>query len=233
MNVLIVGGYGVVGRQIAALLASRHPGASLTLAGRSASAAQAAAREVPGAQGLRVDIAAPAPLAGLDRLPDVVVCAANDADDHLLAQAAARGIPLIDITRWTERIHSGAARLPALPGGPAVRAPIVFASSWMAGVAATLAREAAAAFGEVERIDIDILYALKDRSGPNSVEYMDRLATPFRVTEDGRSVLVRPFGDLRDVAFGGGPSARTARTSRFDAPDQFGVISVSTRKVRQ
>lgn len=236
MHILIIGGYGVVGRQIAALLAARHPGISLTLAGRSSNSAQAAASEIAGARPLRIDLGEPAPLAALPAThperPDLIVCAANDGADHLLQDAAVRGIPLIDITRWTERVHSGAARLLALPGHPPLHAPIVFASSWMAGVAATLARELAGGLAAVERIDIDILYALKDRSGPNSVEYMDRLATPFLVMEGGRTLLARPFSDLRSVTFADGMHARTAR---FDAPDQFtlptltGARSVATR----
>lgn len=232
MNVLIIGGYGVVGRQIAALLAHRHPQLTLTLAGRSLPAAQAAAQELPGAQAACIDIASANPLRGLTAPVDVIVAAVNDDDDHLLLAAAARGLPLIDITRWTERVQTGAARLLALPQPSVLSAPIVFASSWMAGLAATLAREAALTLATVERIDIDILYALKDRSGPNSVAYMDRLATPFRVMEEGRQVWASPLSDPRDVAFADGP---TARTARFDAPDQFtlptltGARNVATR----
>ena len=233
MNVLIIGGYGVVGRQIAALLAARHPQAKLTLAGRSLHKAQAAAREIAGAQGRCIDMASPDPLASLTEVHDVIVTAVNDEHDHLLLAAAVRGIALIDITRWTERMHTGAARLLALPRPPVRPAPIVWASSWMAGVAATLAREAAQRLTEVERIDIDILYALKDRSGPNSIDYMDRLATAFRVTEGGRQVWATPFSDPRDVSFAEG--LVKARTARFDAPDQFtlptltGARSVATR----
>lgn len=232
MHILIIGGYGVVGLQIAALLAHRHPHLKLILAGRSLQAAQAAAKGVPGAVGARVDIASANPLRDVTGPIDVIVAAVNDDDDHLLVAAAVRGTPLIDITRWTERMQMGAARLLALPGQPALSAPIVWASSWMAGVAATLAREAAMKLTTVERIDIDILYALKDRSGPDSIAYMDRLATAFRVMEEGRSVWALPMSDPRDVSFIDGP---TARTARFDAPDQFtlptltGARSVATR----
>lgn len=232
MNVLIIGGYGVVGRQIAALLAQRHPRLRLTLAGRSLHHAQAAASQIPGAQGACIDIRSAQPLAGLHEKPDVVVAAANDDDDRLLAAAAASGTPLIDITRWTERMQTGAARLMALPGQASVASPIVFASSWMAGVAATLAREAASHLARVEHIDIDILYALQDKSGPDSVAYMDRLAQPFRIMQGGQAAWASPLSDPRDVAFANGP---TARTARFDAPDQFtlptltGAHSVATR----
>lgn len=232
MNVLIIGGYGVVGTQIATLLAQRHPGITLTLAGRSLQAAQAAASQIPGAQGVRADIHSPTPLGHLQHEPDLIVAAVNDDHDHLLVEAVRRGIPLIDITRWTERMQHGASRLLALPGQPTVTSPIVFASSWMAGIAATLAHDAAKKLSKVERIDIDILYALKDRAGPNSIAYMDRLATPFRVMEDGQAAWARPMSDARDVHFTDGPRARAAR---FDAPDQFtlpmltGARTVATR----
>ncbi len=232
MKVLIIGGYGVVGQQIAALLAHRHPQVELTLAGRSLQAAQLAASKIPGAHGSCVDITSVAPLADLPGEHDVIVAAVNDDHDHLLSDAVTTGTALIDITRWTERMQVGAARVLALPGQPVVSVPIVFASSWMAGVASILAHEVAMKLAMVDRIDIDILYALKDRSGPNSIAYMDRLATPFRVMDDGRATWVQPLSDPRDVIFADG---LTARTARFDTPDQFtlpmltGARTVATR----
>ena len=232
MHVLVMGGYGVVGRQIATLLAQRHPSIRLTLGGRSESAARAAAGAIPEAEGLGLDVTSMDPLSSLAWRPDLIVAAVNDDHDQLLAASAKRDIPLVDITRWTARMQEGAARLLALPAHSPLTAPIVFASSWMAGIAATLAREAASTLATVERIDIDILYALKDRSGPNSVAYMDRLGQSFPVMEKGRPTWARPMSDPRTVAFRGGP---TARAARFDAPDQFtlptltGARTVATR----
>ena len=210
--VLLVGGTGVVGRQIAEAVRHRHPELKLVLAGRDGARAAAVARELGAAAGIAVDVGAPAPLAGL--APAVVVSAVNDPQDHLLRDAVERGVPLLDIARWTDRVRSAAALVQhASPG-----APVLLSSGWMAGTCATLAAGAASGMAAVDSIDISVLYALKDKAGPDSAEYMDRLATPFYVTVDCEECEVRPLGDGRRVDF---PGARTARVYRFDTPDQL------------
>lgn len=212
--VLIVGGYGVVGAQVAHILRQRHPALPLAIAGRSLAAAQAAAAELPGAIGVRLDLAEPNPLQALPFVPSAILAAANDPGDHLLLAAVAAGAPYVDITRWTERLRTALLRLSA----SRPQAPVIFASAWMAGVAATVAAAAARELARIDALDIDVLYALRDRAGPDSFEYADRLATPFPVWRDGVQRLVRPMTDARRVTFARGAPTRTWR---FDTPDQL------------
>lgn len=227
-SVLVVGGYGVVGLQIAELLSARNPDLELIIAGRSEAAASEAARRFPNARALRVDVDQADPLAALPSIPDAVLAVANDSQDRLLHAAAKMGIAYVDITRWTERMHASVLRL-----APArLTAPVVLSSGWMAGVVATVAAADAETFGRVDSIDIDILYALKDKAGPNSLEYADRLAIPFPVQIDGEAQMKKALSDPREVTFSGG---RSFQTYRFDTPDQYtlvqstGAASVSTR----
>lgn len=103
-SVVIVGGYGVVGSQIASLLAARDPEIELLIAGRDAVRAAALADTLPRAQAMALDLNDRDPLRGLPRLPELVLCAANDQQDNLLRACVDRGVALIDITRWTARI---------------------------------------------------------------------------------------------------------------------------------
>ncbi|MEI6450371.1 MAG: hypothetical protein WCP98_10540 [Actinomycetes bacterium] len=91
------------------------------------------------------------------------------------------GIPYVDITRWTERVRGAVS----LAGRRSLRAPIMLSSGWMAGVASVVAVALSRHLERVDRIDIGVLYSLKDQAGPNSAEYMDRLATPFEVMLEG------------------------------------------------
>lgn len=227
-SILIVGGYGVVGLQIADILSTRNPELALVIAGRSQAAGTEAARRFPTARNALIDVDQPDPLAAMSSPPDVVLAVANDGQDRLLRAAAKRGIPYVDITRWTERMHASILRL-----APArLTAPVVLASGWMAGVVATVAAADARQFSSIDSIDIDILYALKDKAGPNSLEYADRLAIPFPVQIDGEQHMKKALSDPRDVTFSGG---RSLTTYRFDTPDQYtlvqatGASSVSTR----
>lgn len=226
--VLIVGGYGVVGLQIAELIRKRNPDLPLLLAGRTKSSADAAADRIGFAQGIVMDVEADDPLANLNLPIRAVVAAVNDPHDALLKSAVKRSIPYVDITRWTERLDQAHKLATALE--PAV--PVTLASSWMAGVATILAKRTCREIGKVDRIETSILYRLNDKAGPNSVEYADRLSIPFQVFEHGKWRKARAFTDPIVVEFPGGD---TVRAYRFDEPGQktlvatTGAASVSSR----
>ncbi|MEM9246729.1 MAG: saccharopine dehydrogenase, partial [Cyanobacteria bacterium P01_F01_bin.153] len=210
--VLIAGGYGVVGHQLAMLIRQRHPQLPLFIAGRNQEKAEELARELGHAQGFRLDVDHPDPLQGLRFR--AVIAVVNDPEDHLLLDAVRNGVPYVDITRWPERLRESAAGL----AGESLKAPVLFASSWMGGVASVAAVAIARTLSTVEHIDISVLFSMRDKSGPNSVEYMDRLATPFQTMVDGQLTQVKPYTDPRSVTFPGG---YTTSVYRFDTPDQL------------
>lgn len=224
--VVIAGGYGVVGEQAAHIIRQRHPALPLFLAGRNPEKGEVLARTLANAQSLKLDIQRDKPLNGL--MPRAIIGLVNDPVNHLMLDAVDKGIPYLDITRWTEQVRTTIFDL----SGRQLRAPVVLSSGWMAGVAAILAVAASRQLASVERIDIGVLYSLRDKSGPNSVEYMDRLATPFNVMLNGAWTSVFPLTDSRHLTFPGGYSAKVYR---FDTPDHVtlpaatGAHTVSAR----
>ena len=224
--ILIVGGYGVVGRQIAECIRERHPDLPLIVAGRTPSRGEDLAAMLAPAVTAAMDVAKPQPLGHI--LPRAIICAVNDPADHLLSDAIRLGVPLLDITRWTELVRATSTAL----GGEDLQSTVLLSSGWMAGIASVVAVAASRRLERVESIDISVLYSLKDKAGPNSAEYMDRLATPFDVMKDGERATVLPYSDPRTVTF---PDGREARAYRFDTPDQLtlpqstGAKTVSAR----
>lgn len=210
--IVLVGGYGVVGAQIAEMFQRRHPDRPIVLAGRSHDKAREAAAPLPNARGAAFDIADEAPLSALTGEVGLVVSVVNDPSNNLLRDTIRRGAAYLDIARWTERLKPAVFEAVAL----APRAPVVFASSWMAGVPGLFATHLARRFRRVDRVELSILYALKDKAGPNSVEYADQLGVPFEVFEDGVWRTVRPLSEPREVTFGTG---RHVRVRRFATPD--------------
>ncbi|MBI5087482.1 MAG: DUF1800 family protein [Actinobacteria bacterium] len=95
--------------------------------------------------------------------------------DALLLAAVTRGIALVDIARWTARLHAALLRLST----ESLSAPVVLASGWMGGVAPLLAMAAARQVWPPTSIEIDILYGAADLAGPDSVDYV---ATYFGLT---------------------------------------------------
>ena len=227
--VLIAGGYGVVGAQVARLLRDRHPGLPLLLGGRTPATGRGLAADLGDAEAVALDLAGPGdPLAGLPAHIAAIVSTVNDLDDRLLDAAIARGIPLVDVTRWTSLVHRSLARCATQP----LRAPVLLASGWMAGVAPLLVAWAARDLGPVREVDIAIRYALADRAGPDSVAYMDRFAERFETTVDGRQVLVTGLSDGRDATFADGshgPVYRLDTPEQLTLPITIGARTVATR----
>ena len=218
--VLIVGGYGIVGSQIAQIFRQRHPDIPLLLSGRNPPQGEQLAKQLGNADVIKLDIETKSLLATLKTLPAAVLSAVNDPYNYLLMDSARNGIAYVDIARWTERMRDAAVQASL----ERLRAPVVLSSAWMAGVAVLLARAVSKPFESVSNIDIDILYAMADKAGPNSFEYMDRMTIPFDITIGGKKQQRYPFTDSKEVVFPGG---FTGKVYRFDVPDQM-TLPVTT-----
>ncbi|AFE09270.1 saccharopine dehydrogenase [Corallococcus coralloides DSM 2259] len=227
-RVVLVGGYGVVGAQLALLLRERHPDLPLLIAGRREAPARELAARLGRAEGVALDVRSPQALAALGGKPRAVLSLVNDPEDTLLMAAARAGVPVLDITRWTSRLKATVLRLSgATPG-----APVLLGSAWMAGLVPRLVAMAARKVGRLERVEVAIRFALADQAGPDSLEYMDRLGLSFEVTEDGQERQVLPLTDGRRVRFSDG---RHTQVFRLDTPEQatlprvLGARTVTTR----
>lgn len=159
-TVILAGGAGVVGGQVAAILRRRQPDLRLVLAGRRLDAVQAAAAPLE-AEAMRLNIDTP-DLSGAAK-GAIIIGLANDLNDRLLTAALDAGSPYLDVTRWTSAQKQALTKV-AAQGRPA--APVVFASSWMASTIGLIARDAARELASVERIDIGVLFDWRIGRGP-------------------------------------------------------------------
>lgn len=226
--VLIVGGYGIVGMQLAEIIRQEQPELGIILAGRSLDSANRAAEGFGNTTGAAVDMAHADPLTSLKQPVSAVIAVANDPHDNLLQAAIKRALPYIDITRWTERLNAAIHKTSVLE----LTAPVSLASSWMAGVSTIVTKALVAKLASVDTIDTSILFRLADKAGPNSIEYADRLSIPFRVWKNNKWKKAAPFSDPAVVQF---PSGYEGKAYRFDEPSQeslsvyFDAKSVSSR----
>lgn len=222
-KILVVGGYGTVGLQIADMLHKRYPQYEMYLGGRNPEKAKKQVGINQNYHVVKVDNDTEDPLAesGDDWL--VIINAVNDLGNHLLKVAVRKGIPFVDITRWTEKFHEAQKLLE----DKELAAPVVLASGWMAGIASLLASLYVSDLQDVQKININALYSVKDKAGPNSVEYMDRMSIPFTVTEAGKSVTVEPMTDPEKVIF---PNGYETNCFRLDTPDHFTLVETVKAK---
>jgi saccharopine dehydrogenase-like NADP-dependent oxidoreductase len=207
-DLLVVGGYGVVGRRIAARLAPIFPG-RVIIAGRDERKALALCRELGnGTRARRTDVDEPVSVTSvLDGVGTVVSCVAQ-RELHLLRSAIARGMaytgiaPRLAFWQGAEQLAADARR---------TGARIVLGAGLSPGISNMMARKLAKRLGRVDRIETAILLSLGDEYGPDSLHHvLEAVTEPLSVMEDGVRHEAVPFSQARRIEFSEPIGARTA-----------------------
>jgi saccharopine dehydrogenase (NAD+, L-lysine-forming) len=180
-SILIVGGYGVVGRRIAADLASDYPG-DVIVAGRNLEQAQALAITFDtGVRARHVDVHQPASIeAALDSVATVVSWI-DQAEPFLLDAAIEHGLAYTDLTpHLMTRRPTDAMRETAVRSG----ARIVLGAGLAPGISSVLVRAAADRLGgSLERIESSVLLSVGDEYGSASRAYLlEEISRPYTVS---------------------------------------------------
>ncbi len=230
---LITGGYGTVGRRVAADLAPDYPG-RLVVAGRSAEKAGQLAAEIGyGVRGRTIDVGDPASVeAALGGVGLVMNCI-DQPEPHLLRAAIRRGLAYTDIAphlmtrRPTETMKAEAAR---------TGARIVLGSGLAPGISSLLARMGADLVGAVESVESNVLLSAGDTYGPASRNYiMEEIAMAYAVRIEAREVPMRPFSCSVRVSFPPPLGERTAYPFPFSDqvffPETLGARMALSRLV--
>lgn len=210
-RILLAGGYGVVGAQVARLLRARHPEVEILIGGRQIKEATRLADEIGNASSLVIDVTAVKPLADIETL-DAVGVFIHETDDHVLHEAATRGIAYMDITRGWDAL----ARALAVAAMHDPKAPMLFSSHWMAGGPAIISRGLADGLDVVQSVDMSILYYTGDKMGPDSASAGEGMSVDFSARSGGRWQRVGPLSDDRLVTFPSGASRRVYRMNMGD-----------------
>lgn len=207
-DILVVGGYGVVGRRIAAQLAPHFPD-RVVIAGRDEQRAQALCTQLGyGTRARRIDIDDPASVGlALDGVGTVMTCVAQ-RELHLLRTSIARGVAYTDIAprlafwRGAEEMASEARR---------TGARVVLGAGMSPGISNMMAARLAKLVDHVDRIETAILLSLGDEYGPDSLHHvLDAVTQPFSVLMNGSRQKAVPFSDGQRVVFPEPLGARTA-----------------------
>jgi len=232
-ELLITGGYGTVGRRVAAELAPDYQG-RLVVAGRSAAKAGQLAAEIGyGARGRMIDVGDRASVEAALGGVGVVMNCIDQPEPHLLRAAIARGLAYTDIAphlmtrRPTEALKAEATRTGAC---------IVLGTGLAPGISSLLARMAADRAGAVESVESNVLLSAGDTYGPASRNYiMEEIAMGYAVRIEGREVPMRPFSGSARVNFPPPLGERTAHPFPFSDqvlfPETLGARTAISRLV--
>ncbi|WP_425860995.1 saccharopine dehydrogenase [Arthrobacter sp. TWP1-1] len=218
--ILIVGGYGTVGSELARLCAPSWP---LLLTGRNPAKGETLAAEL-GATVRRWDLSDQEPFSAS---PRAVISTVNDPEDRVLRAAVRGGIPYVDVTRWTSRMMRAATVATVLQP----TAPVLLSSGWMGGIVNLVAASLSHELGGAQNVEVAIRYDVNDRAGKDSVDFIDRLGHDYEVRRDGKPEMVSPLSDAQWVDIGG----HRTKVALLDTPEQLtlpltlGVKSATTR----
>lgn len=227
-SIILVGGYGQVGQEVAGVLAPRYPG-RVVLAGRTLATARAAAATI--GHGTRAAQLDADNLHQADALLSdaalVLACAGHTRP--ALAEASFRaGAHYADVTADSTLI----AGIEALD--PLARrhgATTVLSVGLAPGLTNLLAAAAAAGLDSVHRVDLLVRLGIGDTHGPAALGWtLDALNGEFDVPEPSGSRRVRPFTERRrfllpDALPAAAPGYRPGRHRPvvghlFDFPEQ-------------
>jgi saccharopine dehydrogenase (NAD+, L-lysine-forming) len=230
-RILIVGGYGAVGRVVATRLAEKYPG-QVVAAGRNYDRANELSRATNGKiQPLALDIfTAHETPEILDDVALVIMCL-DLPDTRFAEMCLQKGVAYVDVTAT----YAYLSRVEALNevaqagGGTAVLSVGI-----TPGLTNLLASHAKSQFDDLQQLDIHVLLGLGEAHGEAAVRWMVKnLNRSFSVPENGHAKLVENFGDSQQTVFPANLGRRT--TYRFDFSDQhmlprtLGINTVSTR----
>lgn len=160
-RVLIVGGYGVVGSNIARLLGKQYNFIELILAGRNPENGENLAKELAHAKTAYVNLDEGFDLTNYGHL-DLIIAAMSDHQNILRETAVANGIACIYISEVIDEISPTVF----LALNKTLSAPVVFAGHWQAGILTLVTKQIAAKFSRITRVDTAGVYDERDPVGP-------------------------------------------------------------------
>ena len=228
-DILIVGGYGVVGRRIASELGPDYPD-RVIVAGRSRARAEEAATAIGhGVRGQSIDITVPSSIAAaLDGVAVVISCI-DQPGRTLLWAAVERGLRYTDIAPHLTELGRGAEYERIDTAARASGARLVLGTGIVPGISSVMARALADALGGADEIETALLLGAADVSGPASFDYfLQELAMSFDVHVGGEDRPARAFSVPRLVEYP--PPVGAQRAYLFPFSDQ--VLYPRTMGVR-
>lgn len=233
-DILIVGGYGVVGRRIAAELAPDYP-ARVIVAGRHLARAELAAKALgDGTRGRMIDIGVPSSIVPALEGIAVVISCIDQPERTLLWAAIAGELRYTDIAPHLNELGRGPAYDKIDTAARASGARLVLGTGLVPGISSVMVRALADSLGGANAIETALLLGAADVSGPASFEYFLReLAMSFDIHVDGKDRSARAFSASRLIEYP--PPVGTQRAYLFPFSDQvlyprtMGVSTAVTR----
>jgi TrkA-N domain len=227
-RILIVGGYGVIGTNIARNIRKIYKDVEIILAGRNPENGESLAQELGGARTIYLDLTDSHSLEALqfDQF-DLIVAALKDPSDILSHAAIEHNIAHIGLSEVADEI------LPILFKGlqSSLKRPIVLLAHQDAGVITLIAQKAAEKFSQINSIEIAGVYDDLDLLGPmNQSDFEDSSGLTERslLLENGKWIRVDPSKYVRKVQITKDHVLKGFPVSLLDVPSLATITNATT-----
>jgi hypothetical protein len=193
-RILIVGGYGSVGSNIARLINQEYNVIELILAGRNPQNGAALAKELNNAKTAYINLEEGFNLSDYGKI-DLIITAMEDHRNILRETAIIHGIASITVTEVADEISPTAF----LSLHKTISAPVVFAGHWQAGILTLVTKQLAGKFSHISKIETAGLYDEKDPVGPLVESQVNGFIGRALVREDGKWQFVDAKENEREI----------------------------------
>lgn len=212
-RILIVGGYGLVGSNIARLIRNEYKSIELILAGRNPQNGDALAEELTNAETAYLNLKEGFNLSHYGKL-DLVITAMEDRTNALREAAISSKIASIHISELAEEISPTMF----LSLHQTFAAPIVLAAHWQAGIMTLVAKHVASKFSHITRVDSAGVYDRQDPIGPLVANELDGFVGKAFLRKEGKWQFVDATEESRILHLHDGSSITAFPMSTLDVP---------------
>lgn len=212
-RILIVGGYGMVGSNIARLIRQADQRIEIILAGRNPQNGIALAKELNHSETAYVNLDEGFDISEFEKI-DLMISAVDDHSNILRETAILNGIACIALSELADQISPTAF----LGHHKTIVAPIVYAGHWQAGLLTLMVKQQANKFSQIETIELAALYDPKDSVGPLVANEVSGFVGEALIRKGGNWRSIQAKENPRTVDLHNHSSAMGYPLSTLDVP---------------